>query len=135
MATDPNPALRAELEAAEAVLEPQIRGLKAIGDDPTVSVDLRGQVQAQIDRRNQRLDLIQNVLNALNEVVTALDALVADGYPGLPSPALDDALFAELQQENADIEAAVGIFVIASTITGGLISFSPNKTPPTAPGP
>lgn len=97
-----DPGLRAELLAALAVIEPQIRGLH---DLTTVSItdELKAAIEAQIGPRERRRDLIQAVLDAL-------DALEADGYPTLAPADLPANLFAELQGENTDIEAAVGVF-------------------------
>jgi hypothetical protein len=43
-------------------------------------------------------------------VITALDLLVADGYPDELTDILDTSLFVELQSEVAAIQAAAAIF-------------------------
>jgi hypothetical protein len=119
MADDPNPALRAELVAAEAVLDPEIRGLLNIILLP-ISTNLRAVVQQVIQDRERRRKLIQTVLDYLNGVVTAMNALEADGYPALGSSTVEVELLAELQAELADIAAGVGIFTgpgLASSIS------------------
>ena len=109
MATDPNPALRAELEAALAVIDPQIRGLHDLAV-VSISAELIAAIELQIVERERRQHLLQDAIASLDGVVAALDALEADGYPALPDATLDPALFDELQGEDADLDAASGIF-------------------------
>src|SRR6266550_5988870 len=98
MADDPNPALRRELDAADVLLDPEIRGLADLLN-VSVSDDLRTQIQFLLEMRTRRRHLIQRVLNALDAVRVALDALAADGYPTLDNIELPAALFDELQKE------------------------------------
>lgn len=109
MADDPNPALRAELVAAIAVLAPQIRGLH---DFALVSIttDLAAEIAKQIAARERRRDLINHVIQWLDGALQALNALQADGYPALPTAPIPAALLSELRGENTDLEAAVGLF-------------------------
>lgn len=109
MAFDVNPALRAELLAALAVIEPQIRGLH---DLMTVSItpELRAEIEVETVKRERRRDLIQTTLNQLDATNVAHDALEADGYPALPPVELPPDLFSELRGEESDLDAAVGIF-------------------------
>lgn len=109
MANDVNSALRAELLAAQIVLEPQIRGLH---DLVTVSITegLRAAIHEQITARERRRDLIQGVLDQLDATNAAQDELEADGYPALPTAELLPGLFTELRGEDADIKAAVAVF-------------------------
>lgn len=102
MASAVDPALRAELEQALAVIEPQIRGLHDL-TTTSITAELKAAIEAQIVPRERRRDLIKAVL-------TALDALEADGYPALDKADLPANLFDELQGENTDIEAAVDVF-------------------------
>ena len=134
MADDPNPALRAELNAALAVLAPQIRGLNDLSKT-SISPDLLIQVEDQITARVRRQALIQAVLNGLDAALGELEALESDGYPALPTMAVVGSLFSELQEENSDLAAAVGVFSPVETISAGPLSVSANPNPPTNPGP
>ena len=134
MADDPNPALRAELNAALAVLAPQIRGLNDLSKT-SISPDLLIQVEDQITARVRRQALIQAVLNGLDAALGELEALESDGYPELPTMAVVGSLFSELQEENSDLAAAVGVFSPVETISAGPLSVSANPNPPTNPGP
>lgn len=133
MADDPNPALRAELNAALAVLAPQIRGLSDLAKT-SISVDLLTQVDDQITARVRRQEFIQAVLTGLDAVLGELEMLDGDGYPALPAAPVLGSLFAELQEENSDLAAAVGVFA-AEQIVAGTPTVSANSNPPTKPGP
>src|SRR3954468_10099819 len=109
MADDVNPALRAELEAAKAVLEPQIRGLHDL-THVSISSDLEQEILLQVEKRERRRDLIQSVLDGLDRTVDARGALEDDGYPALEDAQLSDAMLGELREENDDLKAAVNLF-------------------------
>ena len=130
---DPNPALRAELMAALAVLAPQIRGLQDLATMP-VSADLHTQISAQITARTTRQQLIMAVLGGLDAVVNERETLGDNGYPGLPAVSVAGSLFSELQEENSDIAAALAVFTV-DQITAGPLTTSPNPNPPTKAGP
>ncbi len=112
MAADPNPALRAELEAALAVIEPQIRGLHDLAEIPSPA-DLLTEVAEQIAFREHRRSLIRGVVDALDQVIVALDLLEADGYPDLPDEMVSQQVLDELDREIADLEAAREVFEIS----------------------
>lgn len=109
MADDPNPSLRAELLAAIAVLTPQIRGLDDL-EHVSISGELKAKFSAQKAMRSARKDRIQAVLDRLDATFQAIRALEADGYPNLPPLTIDPGLFAELEDQKADIETAVSLF-------------------------
>jgi len=113
---DPNPALRAELLAALAILVQSIRGLRALLAGHN-SPELRTAISDQIDSRERRRALVQAALDGLDAVVSARLSLAADGYPALDSKELDGLLFAELQQEQADLEAALAVFKLLAMAT------------------
>ena len=94
--------LVAELTAAAAVLEPQIRGLHDL-TAVSISPDLQTEVAAEITDRERRSRLLQDAIDALN-------ALTADGYPEMPKETVSQALYAELQEQMADLQAAAGTF-------------------------
>jgi hypothetical protein len=106
---DPNPELRAELEAALAVLEPELRGLRDLFV-VSVSPALQSSINDQILVRQRRVDLINATLAALDSAVAARTALEADGYPALPDAPLPADQFTELQGQDADLQAAIGVF-------------------------
>jgi hypothetical protein len=111
---------RAELEAALAEIEPQIRGLDDLAR-VSISADLQAKVVEHGTTLKRRRDLIQAELNAMDAVDNAHDALLADGYPETPPASLTDSLYAELQIQEADIEAAVSTFAaMASMLTVNL---------------
>jgi hypothetical protein len=116
LATDPNPALRDEMRRAQAVLEPQIRGLH---DFIAVSLsdEMRADVNIQIISRERRRGLIASVIANLDAVVTALQALEDDGYPALDPMIVSASLFSELQGEMDDLSAAASVFSTASPAT------------------
>ena len=119
MASDPNPALRAELMAALGVLNPQIRGLSDL-QRTSISGQLIAKIAEQISAREQRRDLVNAVLSYLDGALTALTALEGDGYPALPNTWLPSNLLAELQGEETALEAAVGLFIPEPAVSVGL---------------
>lgn len=111
MAADPNPALRAQLIADRASLAPQIRGLPDVANT-SVSADMVAALNQQLHVRVRRRDLIQAVLDQLDQTVTSLVALEADGWPdAVPHAVLSQSLFDELHGEQSDVESAVAVFV------------------------
>ena len=121
MADDPNPVLRAELEAARALLLPQIRGMADMVSmrDATLTGPTRAAVQDGLERRERRKSKIDNALHALDIALEQLNLLEADGYPSLPKVDVKPDIFRELQEERSDIEIATGEFepdALASSI-------------------
>jgi hypothetical protein len=116
MADDPNPTLRAQLKADLEILGPQMRGLDDLGHT-SITPELRAEVVKQYNMRTQRMGLIQNVLDKLDATFAAIKALEADGYPGFPPAPISPNLFDELQGENTDYDAAVGLFTAADQAT------------------
>jgi hypothetical protein len=121
MATDPNPALRDELNAALNVLAPQIRGLHDLAA-VSINPELMGFVNAQITARERRRDLIRQVLANLDTTVVSLQAVEADGYPALSPVVVAPTVFSELKGEMDDLAAAAAVFKadIASRMAIGL---------------
>lgn len=116
MVKDPAPELRTELLAALAVVQPQIRGLEKIVNDLPIDPALTA-VQEQIVGRKRRRDLIKAVLQKLDELLAALQALYDDGYPKLDQTEVPDEILAELVAEEEDIAAGVGVFKKQSIAT------------------
>lgn len=135
MADDPNPTLRAELVAANAVLAPQIRGLHDLAV-VSISSDLAAEVAKQIAIRTDRRDLINAVIAALDVAWQALNTLQANGYPSLSTAPLQPSLLSELRGEETDLDAAVGLFTAEPTITLDVANASITSQPaPASPGP
>lgn len=126
--------LRAELNAALAILAPQIRGLNDLSKT-SISADLLVQVEEQITVRIRRQGLIQAVLAGLDAVDGEMTQLTADGYPALAQAPVMGSLFSELQEENSDLAAALSVFAPESNITPGPLTLTPNPNPPTNTGP
>lgn len=130
---DPNPARRAELNAALAVVNPQIRGLQDLSVT-SISAELKAQIALQVDARSRRVTLINAELAALDTAVQAMNNLEADGYPDLPATPIIGSLFEELHEENADLTAALAVFA-SEQITAGPMTMTANPNPPAAAGP
>lgn len=109
MADDLNPAKRAELMAQIVILDPQIRGLHDIAA-VSISADLKTLVAEVTAERERRRDYIQNVLDAMDQTVAAMETLEANGYPALPPFVIPPELFSELMGEESDLDAAVDVF-------------------------
>ena len=124
MADDPNPASRAELLAALAVIEPQIRGLEALLKFP-ISSDTEAGIMAAIDLRTRRRDLIRAELDALDAGAAAQMALEADGYPALDPMPVAPEMVQEILRDLADLEAAIGVFTQGHPETG---DFNPQRS-------
>lgn len=94
--------LRAELVAATDVLTPQVNGLHYLSRFATLP-GLAAEEGNQIVVFERRKDLIQ-------AVITALDLLVADGYPDELTDTISPELDTELRNEVSAIQAAAAIF-------------------------
>src|SRR5712691_1650812 len=97
------PVLRGELEAAFAILHPQIRGLRDLGSFVSPDTELFKAIQSRLLALKRRRDFIRVVHHALAD-------LEADGYPEieksfLPFPSID-----ALQAALADLQAAISTF-------------------------
>jgi len=114
MADDINAARRTELNNQLNVIAPQIRGLDDLAKT-SVSPDLAATITAESDILKRRRDLIQAELNGMDSVNALHASLVADGYPTLPPASVMDSLFAELQEELSDLQAAVAVFQAEAT--------------------
>ena len=110
MAHNINQALETELNAALAVLEPQLRGLRDMEHDE-ISSDLKSAIDNTIEARERRENLIGAVLASINQAQRDYDAMVADGYPELPQVKIPESTFKELSGEVSDTQAAASVFV------------------------
>lgn len=115
MADDPYGKLKAELEAAKAVLEPQIRGLHKMANDQ-VSAGLLDEINSQIVQREQALGLINTALSLIGQINDVMDQLYAAGYPSFPQEELPPDLALELKGEVEDIKAGAGVFTTSGAV-------------------
>ena len=134
---DPNPTLRAQLQGSLLVLFPQILGLQALAVVPGISPGLLIDVEQQIGEKTNTQNLIKAVIANLDAAVTSLGALYESGYPNMPPMTISSALYAELQTDQSNIQAALGTFApaVPEIVPAGPMTFSPNPSPPTQPGP
>ncbi len=109
MANDVNPTLRNELIAALDALDSETRGLTALSAMPG-SDTLKNELTLQLTSRSRRRVLIEALINALDAATEARDALIAEGYPGMPHAPVPPALIAELKSDAADMTSAVNVF-------------------------
>lgn len=127
MATDPNPTLSAELQAALAVVLPQINGLQTLARTELTEA-ARPLVESAITGRSHRRDLIVAALAARDGYIAALDALETDGYPALPKIQILGSVFQELQEDKGEVIAGVGVFEAEAQVAAGTFTF-PEATP------
>jgi hypothetical protein len=109
MANSIAPDLYQEMVEAEAVVEQQIFGLEDLAQ-PTPSQDLLAEEQKALAQRSNRLNLIKNLIAALDAADAAYQALLNDGYPTLPTFDLAPPLQEELNHQLAEIQAGAGVF-------------------------
>lgn len=117
MASAPLTALRAELLAALEVIEPQLRGLKNMVNDP-FSPEASATLQEQITALERRKTLI-------NSTLARLDELEADGYPERPPVLVPASVLAEYERKEADVEAAVDMFEPVGPVATAVTVFPP----------
>jgi hypothetical protein len=107
-----------EIAAAIAALAPAHEGLRdfaRLNLQPAAALEVKASLE-QCDRRAKALEHAQ----------TALDLLVADGYPALPLREVNDTAFADLLNNAATIAAALARFVgpepaTAMGLSGGAV--------------
>ena len=118
--------LRAEIDAAVAVMEPQLRGLEDLAriDAPAEVIAL---VNAQLAKHKHRYDLLLAVLQALDSVAAARQELDDDGYPAIPSVPTGTDVMGEFKEEMSDIEAAAALFTDSVRASGLGIELGPPK--------
>ncbi len=114
--------LQDELNAAQAVIIPQIEGLQDFARLP-LQADTINSVNAATTDFSRRRDLQKAVLDALA-------ALAADGYPDEPNRPVTQAIFVDLQSNLQEMEAAFSKFnsigqATTVTITPGAPELKP----------
>jgi hypothetical protein len=63
----------------------------------------------EIANREQRRAAIQRLLEVLDQAASAMDALIADGYPSPVASTLTPKLVAELQQQMVDLQVLIDL--------------------------
>lgn len=106
---DPNPALRAEWQAALDILNPQIRGLQNIARNP-LSTHATTAVAAELEIRQRRASMLMDAIASLDVVITRRETLAADSYPGMQNIPVGADVFAEIQGIENDQVAASSVF-------------------------
>lgn len=106
--------LQAELQAAQAVIIPQIEGLQDFAKLP-LQPDTLTAVQSATTDFSKRRDLQQAVLDALA-------ALAADGYPDEPNRPVTQTIFTDLQTNLQEMEAAFAKFASIGQATQVVIT-------------
>lgn len=117
---DPNPALRAEINAALDIIRPQIKGLIDFSKIVVSSSPVAAAVSAQIQARQHRQSLLGAVLTALDSVIMARSELADNDYPNLPNVESTPEVLAALHDEADAIAYALAIFeakLLASTLS------------------
>lgn len=116
MADDINAARRTELNNQLNDLAPKIRGLDDLAaPGVSISPDLRAKVVEQSNIYKRRRDLIQAELSAMDNTNLQHTNLLADGYPTVPPASVPDSLYAELHEEQSDLQAAISVFQSEAT--------------------
>lgn len=106
--------LKQEMAAAQAVLEPQIRGLDDLSH-VSLSSAARTELQTANNNRKRRYGYLSEVSAALEALQRAMDNLYADGYPQMALEPVSAAVFDELQGQKADEAAAHAQFQLEPT--------------------
>lgn len=126
---DPNPQLRQELNAALAILVPQIRGLQDRVQIKTTDEELAALTE-ELNALLRREGLINTAVASLDAVVDARNALDDDGYPDVPVVEIDPLIFQQMQRELADMQAAAALFKGRHVASDVRITFGAPENPP-----
>ena len=100
-----------DLLAVIARIEPQIRGLIDLMNNPNViASDAMAAMQEQLNIRQRRLAFIKAVL-------TAIDELLDDGYPILDPMKIPQTVLDIIAQRIADVVKAAEVFTVETPAT------------------
>jgi hypothetical protein len=102
-------ALRAEIDAALAVVVPQVRGLEDLSR-ASLTPSAQQEVARVLVSRQRRQRSLTEVIRVLDALDRAVASLVADGYPNLPSVFVTGEVLSDLAEERADLTSALGVF-------------------------
>jgi hypothetical protein len=106
-------ALRTEIDAALAKVNPQIRGMFILSSMPELEQETYAAIDTELADHRRRRDLLTAMLMALDTVDTVWDALIADGYPEMPLAGVSQAIMEDIQDDLAAVAAAVAEFEVA----------------------
>jgi hypothetical protein len=110
--TDPPPGFRDQLNAAIAILEPDLAGLNCIMLAMSAG-PAQAAIAAEMEARGRRRQMIGEVLVAMDTVADLANKLVADGYPSLEPAIVSKSIFDYLQSESKSFIHGVSLFVPA----------------------
>ena len=131
MADDPNPELRAEMEAAIAILDPQIEGLIELARTSLEAATLEIVVDERIHREAVREDC-RSVIARIDDLQAALNVLEAAGGPIMPPLSIPAEMLAEMKHERDEIDAGISIFEAQPVVSKAKTSFPAPTPKPTA---
>jgi hypothetical protein len=97
-----------QLEGGRTEMRPFEKGLKAVANDG-FGPSLTDKITARQRFYRNRRDALDSVSTAVRTTKTAIDALVANGYPDTPPWVLDASERAELLGDVANIEAVANL--------------------------
>lgn len=102
-------AVQAVINADQVTVSQQIRGLEDL-TQVSFSADALTDVRAVLTKHANRRDLLQNMVNGMSSVHQDISDLRADGYPGMARIDISPEVAKELQEERADLLAALNEF-------------------------
>ena len=102
-------ALRAELQAALASLDPEVEGLQNMA---AILGSSSGKIAVsnELGMRSRRRAFILSLISALDAVSKARAELDADGYPTFTQPQVNDAVLKEMQDAETGLVVAATLF-------------------------
>lgn len=92
-----------ELRTAALVLEAQIQGLIYLIDINSNNAELVELLTTELEDHVRRKKLV-------DAAIDALEALNADGYPDMPQAEISSGLYASMQTQREQIDAAIAQF-------------------------
>lgn len=110
-----------EMQQQKDITQPILEGFQKL-----LQLELTEPTKAAVglgkDRYQGRIDKLRTAINACK-------ALVADGYSDLPEFTVTPDIAAELQDDKADISAALEHIETETEVTSGTITFEDQATP------
>ncbi len=126
MATDSLSALKAELTAAIAALDPEILDVDHLSI-AVIDQDLAAALRVAEGIIRHRRDLVQTCLNDIAQLNEDLLALANEGYPNPEVFTISPELLAQLGREIADLNAGAAVFTGGQPERG---DFNPQRSVP-----
>ena len=76
----------------------------------------------ELDWINARRGMLEHVSSAAGDLAAAIDALNADGYPGLRHRPVPADVFADLDAQRESITAALALFAVTASAVDATVS-------------